>query len=172
MKISSVNASLLQGNEISAKAHMTNETKKFEDLVSQMQKEVKGESTIPSSMIAKKGAINGDFASDFSGAFTNENDKHANVSGLARNANPHGEAKTIDKTSELYKKSLELESYFVKILVSSMRNTVSKSSLLGEDSFANQMYNDMLYDEYTTSLTKNAGFGLADQIYLSLSKTK
>ena len=26
----------------------------------------------------------------------------------------------------------------------------------------------MLFDEYATSMTKNAGFGLADQIYLSL----
>ena len=26
----------------------------------------------------------------------------------------------------------------------------------------------ILYDEYATAMTKNAGFGLADQIYLSL----
>jgi flagellar protein FlgJ len=31
------------------------------------------------------------------------------------------------------------------------------------------MYEDMLYDEYATSMTKNAGFGLADQIYMQLS---
>ena len=31
------------------------------------------------------------------------------------------------------------------------------------------MYEDMIYDEYTASLTKNARFGLADQIYLELS---
>ena len=29
---------------------------------------------------------------------------------------------------------------------------------------------DMLYDEYTTALTKNAGFGIADAIYLELSR--
>ena len=32
------------------------------------------------------------------------------------------------------------------------------------------MYEDMLYDEYTTALTKNAGFGIADAIYLELSR--
>ena len=30
------------------------------------------------------------------------------------------------------------------------------------------MYEDMLYDELAVSMTKNAGFGLADQIYLEL----
>ena len=50
-----------------------------------------------------------------------------------------------------------------------MRKTVSKSGLGGND-FASQMYEDMLYDEYAASMTKNAGFGLADQIYLSLAE--
>ena len=63
---------------------------------------------------------------------------------------------------------MELESFFVKQMLSSMRKTVSKSSLGGEG-FAGNMYEDMLFDEYAASMTKNAGFGLADQIYLSLT---
>lgn len=62
---------------------------------------------------------------------------------------------------------MELESYFVKQMLSEMRKTVNKSALGGSD-FAGEMYNDMLFDEYAASMTKNAGFGLADQIYLSL----
>lgn len=54
-------------------------------------------------------------------------------------------------------------------MVSSMRSTVTKTSLFGGDSFASQMYEDMMYDEYATQLTKNAGFGLADQVYLQLN---
>ena len=46
-----------------------------------------------------------------------------------------------------------------------MRKTIMKSN---ENSFAQDMYEDMLFDEYATAMTKNAGFGLADQIYLSL----
>ena len=46
-----------------------------------------------------------------------------------------------------------------------MRKTVMKSS---ENDFAKETYEDMLYDEYSVSMTKNGGFGLADQIYLSL----
>ena len=74
----------------------------------------------------------------------------------------------IDKTSKLYEKSLELESYFVKMMLSTMKNTIQKSGLMGNDSHASKMYEDMLYDELAVSMTKSAGFGLADQIYMEL----
>ena len=54
-------------------------------------------------------------------------------------------------------------------MVDSMRKTVTKSNQ-SENSFAQKMYEDMLYDEYTTVLTKNSGFGIADSIYLELSR--
>ena len=38
-----------------------------------------------------------------------------------------------------------------------------------ENDFAQDMYEDMLFEEYATQMTKTAGFGLADQIYLSLA---
>jgi flagellar protein FlgJ len=38
-----------------------------------------------------------------------------------------------------------------------------------DDSFAGKMYEDMLYDEYATTYTKNANFGLADLAYLELT---
>jgi flagellar protein FlgJ len=50
-----------------------------------------------------------------------------------------------------------------------MRNTVEKSDLTGKNDFASKMYDDMLYDELARDMTKNAGFGLADQIYLQLN---
>ena len=60
---------------------------------------------------------------------------------------------------------MELENYFVKQMLSEMRKTIHRSK---DNDFAQQTYEDMLYDEYSTAMTKNAGFGLADQIYLSL----
>ena len=78
--------------------------------------------------------------------------------------------KKIDKTSVLYEKSLELESYIIKIMLSSMRGTLTGASVYGEEpSYAQKMYEDMLYDELAVTMTKNAGFGLADQIYLQLA---
>ena len=86
--------------------------------------------------------------------------------GAAANAGQEGK---IDRTSKLYEQALELESYFVKIMLSSMRNTVQKSGLTGEDSFASRIYEDMMYDQLSRTVTQHAGFGLADQIYLQLS---
>lgn len=75
----------------------------------------------------------------------------------------------VDKTTELYAQALELESYFVKIMLTSMRNTLTGSGLTGDNSFASKMYKDMFYDELNKGITRNAGFGLADQIYLQLN---
>jgi len=89
----------------------------------------------------------------------------------AVSAAQHSGAKaTIDKTSELYQQALELESYFVKIMLDSMRSTLGKNSLTGKDSFAGKMYDDMMYEELSRTMTKNAGLGLADQIYLQLNQ--
>lgn len=117
--------------------------------------------------IAKEGRLNGDVTTGFEGIFSSMVDKAAKPRGAALSGNVP-ENRTIDRTSKLYEKSMELESFFVKQMLSQMRKTVTKSSLSGEG-FAGQMYEDMLYDEYAEKMTKTAGFGLADQIYLSLS---
>lgn len=139
---------------------------------SEKDKNKSGE-TIASESKILDGRLNGDYTSGFSNSFTSKADKAAAPSGAAANSINNSLAssnKTIDKTSPLYEKSLELESYLVKMMLNSMRNTVSKTNLFGTDnSYAQNMYEDMLYDELATSMTKNAGFGIADQIYLELA---
>ncbi len=101
-------------------------------------------------------------------------DRHSEVQGMARNYGKSGdiilENHNIDKTSELYKQSVELESYFVKVMLTSMRKTLSGTTLSGKESFAGKMYKDLMYDELSMGVTENAGFGLADQIYLELNR--
>ena len=152
--------SLTQSSTVLSNAKARAEDSRFDDLVKSAQ------STVSSDKVLKHDTrLNGDIASDFSSSHVSEADKSARISGFAANtAKAHGK-KTIDKTSELYQKSMELENFFVKQMLSEMRKTVHKS---GESDFARQTYEDMLYDEYADSMTKNAGFGLADQIYLSL----
>jgi len=75
----------------------------------------------------------------------------------------------IDKESELYKQCLELEIFVVKNLVNSMRSTIQKAGLM-EQGFAGDIYEDMLFDEYTRKLTENSGFGMAEQAYLQMSR--
>jgi flagellar protein FlgJ len=108
----------------------------------------------------------GDFISSMKIENPTRADHSSKPVGAAANAGAKG---TVDKTSKLYEQALELESYFVKIMLSSMRNTVTKSSLSGENDFASKMYDDMMYDELARNVTKSAGFGLADQVYLQLA---
>ena len=131
--------------------------------------------------LSAAGKLNGDYTSGFEKAFSHKSDTKALPQGAAHNtssasvrAPTAAENQTIDKTSVLYEKALELESYFIKIMLSSMRGTLSGTSAYGtEKSYAQKMYEDMMFDELAVSVTKNAGFGLADQIYLELtSKTQ
>jgi len=81
---------------------------------------------------------------------------------------PAGRASSnIDKNDKLYQLCLELETFLVKNLLSSMRSTVQKSGLVDEG-FAGKMYEDMLYEEYAKDFTRNANFGLAEQAYRQL----
>ena len=147
-------------------ARTNSENAKFSELVERLQAQDEGRGTLSSSQIAEEGRLNGDYSTGYAGTYTLDSDKTAKVTGAAANqANPHVQAKTIDKTSRLYESALELEGFFVKQMLSQMRKTIMKSN---ENSYAQDMYEDMLFDEYATAMTKNAGFGLADQIYLSL----
>ena len=74
----------------------------------------------------------------------------------------------IDKTSQLFEACQELETFLLKSLISSMRDTVQKSDLL-DTGLAGKFYEDMLYDEYAKDLAKNAGFGFAEMAYLELT---
>ncbi|GHV96709.1 hypothetical protein AGMMS50293_30290 [Spirochaetia bacterium] len=96
--------------------------------------------------------------------------KNADSGVAAGGSSKAGSGKTvnIDKTDKLYEQCLELETFLVKNLISSMRSTVQKSGLIDDD-FAGKMYEDMLYDEYAKDFAKNANFGLAEQAYLELT---
>ena len=164
--ISNTYSGINGGNGALNTARTKSETAKFNELVERLQAQDDGRGTLSSAQIAEEGRLNGDYTTGYTGTYTLESDKTAVATGAAANqANPHVQAQTIDKTSKLYESALELEGFFVKQMLSQMRKTIMKSN---ENSFAQDMYEDMLFDEYATAMTKNAGFGLADQIYLSL----
>lgn len=158
-------------------ARSQSEIGKFEDLVKSMTAKDKAEKNAPSvssSQINRTNRLTGDYTQGFAGAYTSEKDKAAKPQGFAANSKTSkGKTPVIDRTSTLYEQSMELENYMVKMMLSSARKTVMKSSLSGEgNSYARDMYEDMLYDNYAEALTKDAGFGLADQIYIELSGQK
>ncbi|MCR5218002.1 rod-binding protein [Treponema sp.] len=149
------------------------EHENFKALVESAKKNLASSSTtfISSSQIARNHKLNGDYTQGFYGTFTSEKDKDASPQGFAANAtSSSGKKITIDKTSDLYAQSMEMENYMVKMMLSSMRNTIKHTSLSGSDNdYARKMYDDMMYDNLAESLTKNSGFGIADQIYIELS---
>lgn len=167
---------MTQSSAVIQNALHKNQSNKFADLLKTAQEKAAESSGlsnnaadyshISSSQVIPEGRLNGDFKSGFDKTFTHAADKNAAPQGAAANGSVRPNGKKIDKTSKLYEKSMEMESFFVKMMVDSMRKTVHSATT---DSFAKSMYQDMLYDEYTTSLTKQAGFGLADQIYLELA---
>ena len=158
---------MTQSNAVIQNALHKNQSSKFADLLKAAQEKAADYSHISSSQVIPEGRLNGDFKTSFAKTFTSAADKNAAPQGAAANGAIRSSGKKIDKTSKLYEKSMEMESFFVKMMVDSMRKTVHSAT---KDSFAKSMYQDMLYDEYTTSLTKQAGFGLADQIYLELAR--
>lgn len=173
-------SSVSNGEAISEGAKLSNEISQFQNLLDsitreaelQSEKEKKNDLASQNNLV-QSSRLNGDYLSSFA-TTNNQVNKNARPQGEAANsANSNIKShtnRTIDKTSALYEKSLELESYFVKILLNSMKSTISHSEINGKQSYASSMYTDMLYDEYNVILTKNAGFGLADQIYLQLNE--
>jgi Rod binding domain-containing protein len=76
----------------------------------------------------------------------------------------------VDKKSKLFEQCQEFESIFVKMMLKEMRNSVDKSDSLLNGGWAEDIYQDMLDDQYSKSMAKNAGFGLADQLYKQLAR--
>ena len=76
--------------------------------------------------------------------------------------------KPIDKKSPLYEQCLEFESIFVKMMLKEMRKTVDKTDSLVNGGFAEDIYQDLLDNEYSKTMSNTAKFGLADMLYRQL----
>jgi Rod binding domain-containing protein len=65
---------------------------------------------------------------------------------------------------------VEMESLFVAKMFKEMRKTVHKGDWLN-GGFAEEVFEDMLYDEHALNLSKNTKLGIAGMLYKELSKT-
>ncbi len=72
---------------------------------------------------------------------------------------------------KLKEATLDFETLFVKQMLNSMRKTVSKSGLL-DGGQAQEIFEDMLYDEYSAKISRTAGLGISDMMYQQLSTEK
>jgi flagellar protein FlgJ len=62
----------------------------------------------------------------------------------------------------------DFEALFIKQMLDAMRKTVGKTGLL-DGGMAEDIFEDMLYDEYAKKMADTAGFGLAETLYRELS---
>ena len=62
---------------------------------------------------------------------------------------------------------IDMESLFVAKMLKEMKKTVHKTEWLN-GGYAEEVFEDMLYDEYALQLSKNSSLGLADMIYREL----
>lgn len=64
--------------------------------------------------------------------------------------------------------SREFEALFIKQMLDTMRKTIQKSEL-NDGGFAEEIYEDMLYDQYAQTMAKTKSFGIAEMLYNQLS---
>ena len=75
----------------------------------------------------------------------------------------------IDRNSELYKASQDFEALFIKQMLDVMRKTIHKEDDMLGGGLGQDVYEDMLYNEYAKKMASTAQFGLADIIYKQVS---
>ena len=85
---------------------------------------------------------------------------------ITREVHSHGK-KPVDK--KLMNVCVEMESIFVAKMLKEMRKTVPKGEFL-HGGFAEEIFEDMLYDEYALDLSKSSNLGLAKMLYDELSR--
>jgi peptidoglycan hydrolase FlgJ len=65
---------------------------------------------------------------------------------------------------QLKQVATEFESLFVKQMLDSMRDTLNKENDLLSGGFAEEVFEDMLYDEYSRMIAATGSLGIADLI--------
>lgn len=74
------------------------------------------------------------------------------------------------KKKELYDVAVEFQSLFIKIMLNSMRKSLNKENDILYGGNAQEIFEDMLYDEYAKLYSKHANLPLAKEIYLQLQE--
>jgi peptidoglycan hydrolase FlgJ len=76
----------------------------------------------------------------------------------------------IDKTSADYKACQDFEALIIKMMfLDPMRKNLKPEDDITGSGTGQDMYNDMLYDEYAKKLSSTGQFGIADMLYKELS---
>lgn len=100
-----------------------------------------------------------------------QNEQFSKFSLNIKNSEENIENKEIanNEKKRLREVSEDFEALMINQMLKEMRKTVNKSDFLN-GGMAEQIFEDMLYDEYSKEFSKTKTFGLADIIYNRLEK--
>ena len=79
-------------------------------------------------------------------------------------------SQNMSREQKLRKVAEQFESLFVSQLLKEMRDTVPLSDLMGENKFANKMFQEMWDGEISKTISQGNGIGLSDVIYEQMAK--
>ena len=65
----------------------------------------------------------------------------------------------------------DFEALLIKQMLDSMRKTVQKTDLFGDEGMSREIFEDMLYDEYAKQMARTAKFGIAENLYKQFSSS-
>lgn len=68
---------------------------------------------------------------------------------------------------KLFESCKEFEAIFIKQMLNSMKKTIHKEGI-SKSSTGQDIFEDMLYDEYSKKMSETAGFGLKNIMYKQL----
>lgn len=88
---------------------------------------------------------------------------------LSEAVNNHHKPGMNKQQKKLWDTCLEAESIFVGKMLKEMRKSVDKGEWL-HGGYAEEIFEDMLYDEYSLKMSKNSNFGMAKMLYNELSR--
>jgi len=96
------------------------------------------------------------------------NQKSTEFASMLNNAIAQKQEKPIDK--KLMDVCIEMESLFVYQMLKEMRKTLHKENDMLHGGMAQEIFEDMLYNEYALQMSKTANFGMAKTLYDQLSQ--
>ena len=97
-------------------------------------------------------------------------DSTANFDNVLSDTIKKSDNKVMDKQHKrLWDTCVESESLFVNNMLKEMRKSIHKSDWL-HGGFAEEIFEDMLYDKYSLEISKNSNLGMAKMLYNELSR--
>ena len=92
------------------------------------------------------------------------------TSQMAPAENIREETKSDPERKRLYDAAVEFQAVFLNMMLKSMRATLHKDQDMLYGGKTQEIFEDMLYDEYSKVLSQNERFGLAEEIYRQFSR--